>query len=187
MADTVVDINTLLRKDPFRWQVLTQISQIRQAQCYLAAGCIRNMVWDYLHNKPPTPLNDIDVIYFCTNSTEPWQQTHIEQSLKQAMPELNWQVKNQAVMHTFNQDPAYQDLADAISYWPEKETAVAARLDQQGQLTLVAPFGTESLMAGLISYNPKRTRAIFQQRLQSKHWLTLWPRLQLASGSSFTD
>lgn len=181
MADTEVNIHTLLRKDPFRWQVLTQISLIQEAECYLAAGFMRNMVWDYLHNKSPSPLNDIDVIYFCADSAEPRQQAHIEQSLKQAWPELNWQVKNQAVMHTFNQDPAYQNLADAISYWPEKETAIAARLDQQGQLTLVAPFGTESLMAGLISYNPKRARSIFQQRLQSKNWLTLWPKLQLVT------
>jgi hypothetical protein len=32
---------------------------------YIAAGFVRNLVWDKLHHIESQPLNDIDVIYWC--------------------------------------------------------------------------------------------------------------------------
>jgi len=58
----------LLSKDSFRLRALDCVYELGLPDCYLAAGFVRNMVWDNLHNIwPPTPLDDIDVIYFDVN------------------------------------------------------------------------------------------------------------------------
>ncbi|MGV2442347.1 nucleotidyltransferase family protein, partial [Bacillus atrophaeus ATCC 9372] len=89
------------------------------------------------------------------------------------------QVKNQANMHLRNGDPPYFSSCDAMRYWPELETALAARLNQQGQIELAAPFGITSVMAGQLTPNPQRPYALFAQRLQSKRWLHIWPHLRI--------
>ncbi len=45
-------IVTLIKQDPLRMQVLdcvAQYSQLDLPQCYVAAGFVRNLVWDHLH------------------------------------------------------------------------------------------------------------------------------------------
>ncbi len=100
--------------------------------------------------------------------------------LNSVAPMLNWQVKNQALMHIRNSDKPYLSIADAIGFWPEKETAVAVKLEADEAITVIAPFGVESLFAGLISHNPKRAKAVFSARIQTKQWLEKWPDLILA-------
>lgn len=65
-----------------------------------------------------------------------------------------------------------------MSYWPEKETAVGFSLISDA-IRIVAPFGVETLFAGYISYNPKRSRSLFLKRLTEKQWLDKWPRLKV--------
>ena len=52
-------------------------------QGYIGAGFVRNAIWDELHEKvKPTPLNDIDVIYFSDEITES-QNVAIAQNSKE--------------------------------------------------------------------------------------------------------
>ncbi len=95
------------------------------------------------------------------------------------MPELYWQVRSQANMHLRNGDEPYQSTLNAMSYWPEKETAVAARLNKKNHIECISTFGFESLFEGQITYNPKRTLVLFQSRVESKNWLITWPQLQV--------
>lgn len=145
----------------------------------LAAGFVRNLVWDRLHNyTDATALNDIDLIYFNSANTLEVIDLKFEQELKQRL-NINWSVKNQARMHTRNHDLPYKNIADAISYWPEIETAIAV-LIRHHQIEIIAPFGLTSLFAGHLTLNPKRPKLeIFQQRIQRKKWLTQWPNLQI--------
>ena len=43
--------------------ILRIVQALQLNDCWIAAGVIRNKVWDYLHNTQ-TEINDIDVIYF---------------------------------------------------------------------------------------------------------------------------
>ncbi|EKF9839571.1 nucleotidyltransferase family protein, partial [Vibrio cholerae] len=118
----------LIRKDPIRFEALECVYQLELPQCYIAAGFVRNLVWDSLHhNVKLTPLNDIDVIFFDADCLDSDYEKSLELKLSEQMPELNWQVKNQVKMHLQNGDNPYQSTLDAMSYWPEKETAVAVR------------------------------------------------------------
>ncbi|PTP83124.1 nucleotidyltransferase family protein [Vibrio splendidus] len=178
LANSIV---TLIKQDPLRIQVLDCVAQLDLPQCYVAAGFVRNLVWDHLHDfDSPTPLNDIDVIYFDTIDTSYESDLRYEALLKQRLPELNWQVRNQAYMHTRNGDEPYQGSLDAMSYWPEKETAVAVKQSLNGDIECISSFGLESLFDLQITPNPKRNRDIFDQRVQSKNWLTQWSKLTIS-------
>ena len=94
-------IITLIKQDPLRMKVLDCVSQLGLPQCHIAAGFVGNLVWDYLHGfDSPTPLNDIDVIYFDPSDTSYESAIRYEVQLQGWLPELNWQVRNQASMHT---------------------------------------------------------------------------------------
>lgn len=173
-------IETLIEKDPVRQQALKCLQVLNLPQGYLAAGFVRNLVWDHLHQKTtPTSLNDVDVIYFDLDEADANNCFAYEKVLTESMPSLNWQVRNQAKMHLRNGDAPYTDVVDAMSYWPEKETAVAVRLAPDNALECVSAFGFDSLLALYITPNPKRDIALFRHRIESKQWLTTWPKLQL--------
>ncbi|SJN58780.1 hypothetical protein VR7878_03036 [Vibrio ruber DSM 16370] len=174
-------IVALIKRDPIRVAALEYVFELGLPQCYIAAGFVRNLVWDSLHHfKSATPLNDVDVIYFDPDESDPYAYLKYEAQLKGCMPQLNWQVRNQATMHERNGDQPYQSSVDAMRYWPEKETAVAVRQTGLNQYELVAVFGIGSLVRGCITHNPKRSRTIFETRVHSKGWLVRWPCLKIA-------
>ncbi|WP_281546152.1 nucleotidyltransferase family protein [Grimontia sp. SpTr1] len=172
---TIID---WIQEDALRMQAIKVVHSLKLPKGYLAAGFVRNLVWDRLHHKEnDTPLNDVDVIYFNENETDERAYLSYEAKLNALMPTLNWQVRNQARMHTRNGDQPYQDILDAMSFWPEQETAVAVRLTDDGVLECVSSFGFESLFALKITPNPKRDITLFHQRIHSKNWLSYWPKL----------
>ncbi|MDN2665888.1 nucleotidyltransferase family protein [Vibrio sp. 14N.309.X.WAT.E.F5] len=173
-------IITLIKQDPLRMKVLDCVSQLGLPQCHIAAGFVRNLVWDYIHGfDSPTPLNDIDVIYFDPSDTSYESALRYEVQLQGWLPELNWQVRNQASMHTRNGDKPYQSTLGAMSYWPEKETAIAVKQNPTGEIECISAFGLESLFDLKITPNPNRRKDVFDQRVQSKNWLTHWPKLTI--------
>ncbi|MBD1556420.1 nucleotidyltransferase family protein [Vibrio sp. S9_S30] len=175
-------ITELLKRDPLRQKALKAVAELTLPQCYLAAGFVRNLVWDHLHHKSvPTPLNDVDVIYFDTEECDSERYLQYEKALRSRMPELNWQVRNQAKMHTRNGDLPYTSSVDAMSFWPEKETAVGVRMNEAGGYELVSAFGVDSLFNLNITHNTKRTLTVFEQRVATKNWLVQWPKLEVRS------
>lgn len=173
-------LRTLIQQDPVRQQALQCLLQLRLPQGYIAAGFVRNLVWDHLHQKEAaTALNDVDVIYFDPSKNNSKSDGY-EQRLSAMMPSLNWQVRNQAVMHRRNGDAPYHDVVDAMRHWPEQETAVAVRLCADGNIECVSAFGFASLFALKLTPNPRRDRHVFEQRLSRKGWLAKWPQLQIA-------
>ncbi|MCG9685174.1 nucleotidyltransferase family protein [Vibrio sp. Isolate23] len=170
----------LIKQDPVRVKALECVSKLGLPQCYIAAGFVRNLVWDALHGfDVATPLNDADVIYFAPDENDPKVYLHHESQLKQLMPGVNWQVRNQALMHTRNGDLPYTSSLDAMSYWPEQETAVAIRQVAPDSYECIAAFGYESLFGYCVTHNPKRSRETFENRVNSKGWLVRWSSLKI--------
>jgi uncharacterized protein len=166
----------LIKADAFRVNLLTAVAALKLPDCYIAAGFVRNLVWDHLHGFPATPLNDVDVIYF--SKTE-LNEREILDKLFAAHPSVKWQLKNQALMHDKNLDPPYKNSTDAMSYWPELETAIGAKLTACGEIILASPFAAHSILKGFITHNAKRDRAIFLNRVAEKKWLATWPKLNI--------
>lgn len=170
----------LIKSDEMRLKALECVRLLDLPECYIAAGFVRNLVWDFLHQKaPPTPLNDVDVIYFDSDESNPKQSQQHESKLKEMMPNLNWQVRNQAIMHLKNHDQPYLGSLDAMSYWPEKETAIGIRQLADGKLECISAFGIDSLFNSQITHNPKRLQSVFKHRINSKGWLATWNDLKV--------
>jgi hypothetical protein len=176
-----MQIATLLKSDPDRMAALKAVANLGLPDCWLAAGFVRNMVWDALHGYAPTPLSDVDVIFYDSGDQAGARAQSAQEALHAHHPHQHWEVRNQARMHASNGDPPYKDSADAMSFWPEIETAIGACLDSHGELQLLAPFGTESLTAGFITPNPRRSYELFLSRVQSKKWLQKWPSLRIVA------
>src|SRR5690554_2893784 len=92
---------------------------------YIAAGYVRNFVWDHLHEySNSTPLNDVDIVYFDPSDVRIDKERTFDDLLKSQVPEYNWSVKNQARMHLRNGSIPYTSVSDAMKRWPETATAV---------------------------------------------------------------
>lgn len=168
-----------------RSQQTTQILQTLRStnpNLYLGGGLVRNLVWDYLHGfRNPTPVDDVDVVYFDPLSITKEHDLQIQAHLRAAIPNLQWSVKNQARMHTGNRDAAYKELSDAISKWPETATSIAVKLDATGDLDVIAPHGLSDLFRLLVRPTPHfvGNQDRVAARVEKKRWLTTWPKLEV--------
>jgi hypothetical protein len=121
-------LQAILANDPRRRDVLAAIRSLGLPDCWVGAGFIRNAVWDYLHDRPPSRhAGDVDIIWFCSERARPEDDREVEAALRALEPAVDWSVKNQARMHVRNGDAPYASAIEAIGHWPETATAVAAR------------------------------------------------------------
>lgn len=179
---TETEILNLIRKDVQMMQVLTIASSFNLPDWLIGAGFVRNKVWDHLHGyERNTPPSDIDLVYF--DKENRFNEKIIEAKLKTLVPEVNWEVVNQATAHDWNEEDPYISTADAISKWPETATAIGVKIEN-GRLKLIAPLGIEDLVNIIARPTPafkvsEKKRARVQERIAQKHWKEKWPRLQV--------
>ena len=184
MSLTEPDILNLIAADPERMGILRAVAALDLPDCWVGAGFVRNLVWDHLHGfETPTPLNDVDVIYFDPANISKETEDRIANTLRQNLSEHRWDVKNQARMHVVNNDPPYSSALDALKYWPETATAVAVRLwdIDSDRLELAAPLGIGDMINLIVRPTPNfiaRAQA-YQQRLREKNWKANWPLLNV--------
>lgn len=173
-------IKDWISQDVMRMQALNAAQQLGLNDWCLAAGFVRNLVWDRLHNyRHSTPLNDIDVIYFNPQQPGADLDREYEQRLCDLLP-LPWSVKNQARMHLKHQHSPYTSSSEAISYWVETETAIGVRLNQYQQLELIAPLGVDALFDFTITLNPKCGKPeMLLARAAEKKWTEIWQDLHI--------
>jgi uncharacterized protein len=146
----------------------------------IAAGFVRNRVWDHLHGIVPARAPaDIDVIYFDATDTSRESEAGFERRLEALLPGLPWQVRNQARMHVWKNLPPHRDTADAMIYWLETVTGIGVRLETDGTLTVIAPLGTDDLLN--LRCRPtafgRERRSEYDERVAAKRWRALWPKV----------
>ncbi|WP_018750741.1 nucleotidyltransferase family protein [Paenibacillus sanguinis] len=171
----------ILRSNEYLLRDLELVRQLGLPEWYIAAGYVRNRVWDYLHGyADPTPLNDVDILYFDpSNLSEEIEKRH-ELVLREQWNVYHWSCKNQARMHIRNQDEPYLSVADAMKRWPETATAVGISLDDEDNIVILAPYGLQDLFDLVIQKSPLYMNDdVFHQRIQSKKWLEKWPLLKI--------
>jgi hypothetical protein len=178
-------LQAILANDPARCRVLAIVRSLGLPDCWIGAGFIRNAVWDYLHDRPPTRhAGDVDVVWFSSERAKPSEDEALEAALRALDPSVDWSVKNQARMHVRNGDAPYASAVEAIGHWPETATAVAARQTAEGSYEIAAPFGLGDLFDLVLRPTPHFAagdqRAVYLSRIQSKRWLAIWPRLRIA-------
>ena len=102
------------------------------------------------------------------------------------MPELSWEVTNQASVHLWFErhfghavDPL-GSLAEAIAAWPEYATCVGLRLGLDDTITVIAPHGLADLFGMIVRRNPARvSRETYLERVRTKQYRVRWPRVRI--------
>ncbi|EFF84133.1 hypothetical protein HMP0015_0384 [Acinetobacter haemolyticus ATCC 19194] len=167
--------SNIILNTPELCEMLKQLAWI-EPQAYISAGVLRNTVWACLHDQTFNLKNsEIDVIYYDEQERNNQIQQRLKQKLEEFFPQQQWDVVNQALVHTWyrkengEQIQPISSIEHALSLWPETATAIAIRFDCIGELEFVAPFGLEDLFelrlrwnAALVSYET------FKQRVNSK-------------------
>ncbi|WP_112663890.1 nucleotidyltransferase family protein [Microvirga flavescens] len=177
---SIRDIAGFLASLPQWIEALRHVESLGLPDCWIGAGFIRNAVWDALHGREPdfASLSDIDVAYFDPTDISEHRDIALEQRLHALSPRPNWQVRNQARMHSRNGDAPYRDTSHAIAHWPETATAIAARLND-GDVELIAPHGIEDLLGLVVRPTPAFALKpdLYRKRIAGKDWGARWPRL----------
>lgn len=167
--------------NPHMLEDLQLVRSLNLPEACIAAGYVRNQLWDHLHGFPKfTPLSDVDVIFFDHKNTDESTEKEYEKLLISRSNKYKWSVKNQARMHVLKNDQPYTSVDDAMKRWPETATAIAIRLNQQNEIEVIAPHGLEDLFNMKIRISPYfHDKDYFLKRVTNKHWLTLWPQAEL--------
>ena len=178
MSRVVADI---IAQDPVAMKQLRAARRLALPDWCIAAGFVRNRVWDHLHGiSPPRPPVDIDVIYHDpADLTKEREQAH-EAALDRLMPGLPWQVRNQARMHVWKGLPQHENTAHSMIYWLESVTGIGVRLEADDTLTVIAPLGTDDLLNLRCRPTPfgRLRRHEYDQRIAAKRWRELWPKVR---------
>jgi uncharacterized protein len=177
-------IRAALQRTHGRMAMLHALARLDLPDAWIAAGAVRNAVWDTLHAYPDaTPLADVDVIWFDASHASEAQDRGLEKRLGELLPGLRWSVKNQARMHLRNGDAPYLNCLDAMRRWPETATCVAARLARDGTIELCSAHGFDDLLGCILRPTPHLATdrmVVFHERIAGKRWRQIWPRLAVA-------
>jgi len=173
---------------PWRYAALEAVAGLDLPDCWIGAGFVRGPIWDHLHGyDAPTPLPDIDVVYFDPSDIRAERDEAYSRHLTEGGPKLpwpgtRWSVKNQARMHMKKGEAPYSSTKDALRHWLETPTAVALRLERNGGIGILAPFGTEDLTGLILRPTPyARAKApeAYRKRIEEKGWLKRWPNVRV--------
>lgn len=148
----------------------------------LAAGWLRNRVWDRLSGfRTFGPEDDLDLVFFDPRDPRPERDRALDAALREGAPGRLWQVRNQARMHARHGDRPYRSLEEALAHWLETATGVGVRLQADDRLSLVAPWGLDDLLSLTLRPTPSgRARlAAYLARIDAKGWRRRWPGLRV--------
>lgn len=175
-------LRAILGADAQRVAALRTLQGLQIPQGAIGAGYIRAAVWDALCGLPPSPVEDVDILYYDPGDLSWDSETAIERRLHASLPALPWSARNQARMHLRNGDPPYRSVEHAMQHWLETPTCVAVRFDSHDNLEIIAPFGLDDLFGLRIRPAPQgeRRAADYRARVTAKGWHERWPNVTLA-------
>jgi hypothetical protein len=166
---------------------LRAVRDLKLSSWCIGAGAVRNLVWDALHDySTPTALADLDVAYFDASDLAPERESEFQCRVHQAMPEIPWEVTNQAAVHQWFEGyfghavEPLRSLRDAVASWPEYATSVGLWLDQDDAIEVIAPHGLDDLFNCVVRRNPTRvSMAAYHRRIEEKKYALRWPRVEV--------
>lgn len=180
----------MAKASPWLMPALKEVRNLGLPSWCIGAGAIRNLVWDSLHGfDTPSTLPDIDVAYFNAQDFSSERDTAIQNLLINSMPELPWEVTNQAAVHLWFKEyfgyevPPLKSLEDAVASWPEFATSVGLTLLADNTIEVIAPHGLDDLFSITVRRNPSRVSVeTYHQRIIQKRYSDRWPKVTIYPG-----
>ena len=152
-----------IAEEPVLMEVLHGLAELELPQGLLVAGALYNLAWNRLTGRAPLyGINDIDVFYFDDRDLSYEAEDIVIQRFARRFADLPLpvQIRNQARVHLWFPQKfgtAFAPLtssAEMLGRYASKTHAVAARLEADDSLTLLAPFGLDDIFSFRITPNP---------------------------------
>jgi hypothetical protein len=175
-------LESIIRSDPDLMRLLEFLRDIALPQWRLVSGCIYQTVWNVLTDRPRgTGIQDFDVIYFDDGDLSWEAEDAVIRRVTTAAP---LQIRNQARVHLWYEQHfgvAYAPLRtadEALTRYPVTVQTVGARLESDGRLDIVAPFGVDDLFDMVMRPNPACPhRATFEAKFARAR--LIWPEVSV--------
>src|SRR5437868_15172193 len=102
MSQRTATVADIIAQDPVGMKQLRAVRTLGLPDWCIAAGFVRNRVWDHLHGIAPARAPaDIDVLYYDAADLSKDREFEFEDRLDDLLPGLPWQGRNQARMHVW--------------------------------------------------------------------------------------
>jgi hypothetical protein len=172
---------------PMLVDVLERMQQLALPDSWLVSGAIYNTVWNHLTGRPPlTGINDIDLFYFDATDLSYEAEDRAIKAADHAFAGLPLpvQLRNQARVHLWYQDHFGRPYAplnssrEAIDRFASLTHAVAARLDEAGEIELYTPYGLDDLFSFRIVPNRRLDNRDTHERKGARA-ITVWPEVRV--------
>jgi len=175
----------IVRGDADLVRILYTARELNLPQWRIVAGCLYQTVWNVLTNKPArTGIKDYDLIYFDDRDLSWEAEDQVVQRVNARMRDLPApvEVRNQARVHLwfkprFGADYAPLRCADeSLARYASVVHALGVRLEYDGRLDIIAPFGFDDLFNLVIRPN----RAVANEgsyTTKAARAKAIWPEL----------
>jgi uncharacterized protein len=178
-------LDAIIRADPDLMHLLHRLRPLRLPQWRLVAGCLYQTVWNVLTGRPSgTGIKDYDLIYFDQADLSWEAEDAVIRRVAAATPGCPGpvEVRNQARVHLWFETRfgcAYPQLASAdesLRYYASVVQAVGVRLEDDGRLDIVAPFGLDDVFAMVVRPNRVLDNAV-SHAAKARRAKAIWPEV----------
>jgi len=173
--------------DPIVRAALLAAREVALPDWIIVSGALYNTVWNALTGRPSGHgIKDIDLFYFDGGDLS-WEAE--DAVIAAAAPafahvSLPVEIRNQARVHLWYPQkfgrpcPRYRSSAHAIEYFASRTHAVGVRLDADGELDLVAPFGLDDIFAFRVTPNRALDNRVTHEE-KGRRAKAAWPELSV--------
>lgn len=177
----------IVRGQPHLMRILEIMRELALPDPLLGSGAIYNSVWNVLTGRPPlTGIKDADVVYFDASDTSYEAEDRVIRRAASAFAGLPIPVelRNQARVHLWFPEkfgvpyPELRSSAEMMLYFASRTHAVAMRMEDDGDLSVHAPFGLDDIFAFRITPNAAldNRHTHTQKAARAK---AIWPELEI--------
>ena len=146
-------LERIIRADPVLMELLAFLRATALPEWRVVSGCLYQTVWNVLEGFPRGHgIQDYDVIY--NDAADPsWEAEDAVIRRLDACPVRPLQVRNQARVHLWFEQrfglacAPLRAADESLSRYPMTVQAAGARLEADGSLDIIAPFGLEDMFA----------------------------------------
>jgi hypothetical protein len=180
-------LERILRAAPSLMAVLETARALDLPDWLVVSGAVYQRVFNHLTGRDPDyGIKDYDLVYFdASDVSYDAEDAVIRRAAAAFDPPLRElvEVRNQARVHLWFEakfGEPYAPLAssaEALARFVSPLFAVAARLEADGRLTIVAPFGLDDLFAMRIRPNPRRKTNGFARTAENLK--ARWPEVRI--------
>ena len=180
-------LELILRTDPLVMDILRRARALALPDWRLVSGAIYQSVWNALTGRPSGHgIKDADLVYFDASDLSFEAEDRVIRAVAPTFNGLGLpvEVRNQARVHLWFPErfgasyPKLSCTEESLLNYASRTHAVAVRLEADGRLDVVAPFGLADVFAMRIVPNPALDNAETHAE-KARRMRDLWPEVEV--------